>query len=397
MATTVNLITVKVFGEHADYPLANISEATFGAWARETKVLLRGHAELARTRQVLEDAIAPEAKEALWAMLPNLENIEKSYPNATWSTATTEARITARTAWQMAWLDRVTTACAPDAIVRVLERLATITFGDSGKKTGWYSHDDVVQYMARIKRLENQLGEAFTTAVSDKQKLTVVEKALPESLRTIMKQSAPPPVDGVPHHETWQTALVRLGKAIKAVDETRIIAKALRVKRPSGDGKQDGRDGRETITDIRKKARKTSRERKEQRQRNHETRRNTTINANSRSGGKGNGGNGNGGNGGGGTVRFEGQCHTCKKFGHKSEDCWYKDSNSLPPRPWRRQAWKRRRPRFRQRKERSRRRPWRQRQGDEHATLWAEQLGEGTQRRRGDRQPHANCLMVPAS
>ena len=162
MATTVNLITVKVFGEHADYPLANISEATFGAWARETKVLLRGHAELARTRQVLEDAIAPEAKEALWAMLPNLENIEKSYPNATWSTATTEARITARTAWQMAWLDRVTTACAPDAIVRVLERLATITFGDSGKKTGWYSHDDVVQYMARVKRLENQLGEAFT-------------------------------------------------------------------------------------------------------------------------------------------------------------------------------------------------------------------------------------------
>ena len=126
----MNLITVKVFGEHADYPLANISEATFGAWARETKVLLRGHAELARTRQVLEDAIAPEAKEALWAMLPNLENIEKSYPNATWSTATTEARITARTAWQMAWLDRVTTACAPDAIVRVLERLATITSFD---------------------------------------------------------------------------------------------------------------------------------------------------------------------------------------------------------------------------------------------------------------------------
>lgn len=328
MATTVNLITVKVFGEHADYPLANISEATFGAWARETKVLLRGHAELARTRQVLEDAIAPEAKEALWAMLPNLENIEKSYPNATWSTATTEARITARTAWQMAWLDRVTTACAPDAIVRVLERLATITFGDSGKKTGWYSHDDVVQYMARVKRLENQLGEAFTTAVSDKQKLTVVEKALPESLRTIMKQSTPPPVNGVPHHETWQTALVRLGKAIKAVDETRIIAKALRVKRPSGDGKQDGRDVRETITDIRKKARKTSRERKEQRHRNHETRRNTIINANSRSGSKGNGGNRNGGNGGGGTVRFEGQCNTCKKFGHKSEDCWYKDSNS---------------------------------------------------------------------
>ena len=93
MATTVNLITVKVFGEHADYPLANISEATFGAWARETKVLLRGHAELARTRQILEDAIAPEAKEALWAMLPNLEHIEKSYPNATWSTTTVETRI----------------------------------------------------------------------------------------------------------------------------------------------------------------------------------------------------------------------------------------------------------------------------------------------------------------
>ena len=56
-----------------------------------------------------------------------------------------------------------------------IERLATITgtFGDSGKKTGWYSHDDVVQYMARVKRLENQLGEAFTTAVSDKQKLWV--------------------------------------------------------------------------------------------------------------------------------------------------------------------------------------------------------------------------------
>ena len=93
MATTVNLITVKVFGEHADYPLSNISEATFGAWARETKVLLRGHAELARTRQILEDAIAPEAKEALWAMLPNLEGIEKSYPNATWSTTTVETRI----------------------------------------------------------------------------------------------------------------------------------------------------------------------------------------------------------------------------------------------------------------------------------------------------------------
>ena len=123
MATTVNLITVKVFGEHVDYPLANISEATFGAWARETKVLLRGHAELARTRQILEDAIAPEAKEALWATLPNLEGIEKSYPNATWSTTTVEARITARTAWQMTWLDRVTAACAPDAIVRVLERL----------------------------------------------------------------------------------------------------------------------------------------------------------------------------------------------------------------------------------------------------------------------------------
>ena len=50
-----------------------------------------------------------------------------------------------------------------------------------------------------------------------------------------------------------------------AVDETRIVAKALRVKRPSGDGKQDSRDGRETITDIRKKARTTSRERKEPR------------------------------------------------------------------------------------------------------------------------------------
>ena len=35
MATTVNLVTVKVFGEHADYPLAEISETAFGAWARE--------------------------------------------------------------------------------------------------------------------------------------------------------------------------------------------------------------------------------------------------------------------------------------------------------------------------------------------------------------------------
>ena len=34
MATTVNLVTVKVFGEHADYPLAEISETAFGAWAR---------------------------------------------------------------------------------------------------------------------------------------------------------------------------------------------------------------------------------------------------------------------------------------------------------------------------------------------------------------------------
>ena len=80
--------------------------------------------------------------------------------------------------------------------------MAALTFGDTGKKSGWYSHDDVVQYIAKIKRLENQLGDAFKTAVSEKQKLAVVEKALPEGLRTIMKQSAPPAENGVVQQDT---------------------------------------------------------------------------------------------------------------------------------------------------------------------------------------------------
>ena len=308
MATTVNLVTVKVFGEHADYPLAEISETAFGAWARETKVLLRGHAELARNRQILEDAIAPEAKEALWATLPNLADIERVYPDDTWAVTNSPQRIIARTAWQMAWLDRVITACAPGAIVRVLDRLAALTFGDTGKKSGWYSHDDVVQYIAKIKRLENQLGDAFTTAVSEKQKLAVVEKALPDSLRTIMKQSAPPAVDGVVQHDTWQSALVRLGKAIKAVDETRIVTKALRVPKKDGGGGQQ-RDNRDVKTAIRKRTRQSTRERKDARKKKQANERSTsTANTEKR--------------------KLDGECFNCGKKGHKSEDCWFKAADT---------------------------------------------------------------------
>ena len=307
MATTVNLVTVKVFGEHADYPLAGISETAFGAWARETKVLLRGHAELARSRQILEDAIAPEAKEALWATLPNLADIERVYPDDTWAVTTSPQRITARTTWQLSWLDRVITACAPGAIVRVLDRLASLTFGDTGKKTGWYSHDDVVQYIAKIKRLENQLGDAFKTAVSEKQKLAVVEKALPEGLRTIMKQSAPPAENGVVQQDTWQSALVRLGKAIKAVDETRIVAKALRVpKKDGGGGQQQNKDDAKTTT--RKRGRQSTRERKDGKKKKQGNSQQGSANAEKK--------------------KFEGECFNCGKKGHKSEDCWFKAADN---------------------------------------------------------------------
>lgn len=307
MATTVNLVTVKVFGEHKDYPLAEISETAFGAWARETKVLLRGHAELARSRQILEDAIAPEAKEALWATLPNLADIERAYPDDTWAVTNSPQRIIARTAWQMSWLDRVITACAPGAIVRVLDRLAALTFGDTGKKSGWYSHDDVIQYIAKIKRLENQLGDAFTTAVSQKQKLAVVEKALPESLRTIMKQSAPPAVDGIVIHDTWQSALVRLGKAIKAVDETRLVAKALRVPKKDGGGGQQN-DRNDTNTTTRKRGRQPTRERQEGKKKKQGNNRQSSANTEKK--------------------KFEGECFNCGKKGHKSEDCWFKAADN---------------------------------------------------------------------
>ena len=207
----------------------------------------------------------------------------------------------------MSWLDRVITACAPGAIVRVLDRLAALTFGDTGKKSGWYSHDDVVQYIAKIKRLENQLGDAFTTAVSEKQKLAVVEKALPESLRTIMKQSAPPAVDGVVQHDTWQSALVRLGKAIKAVDETRIVAKALRVpKKDGGGGQQQHKDDAKTTT--RKRGRQSTRERKDGKKKKQGNSQQGSANTEKK--------------------KFEGECFNCGKKGHKSEDCWFKAADT---------------------------------------------------------------------
>ena len=56
--------------------------------------------------------------------------------------------------------------------------------------------------------------------------------------------------------------LVRLGKAIKAVDETRIVAKALRVpKKDGGGGQQHNKDDAKTTT--RKRGRQSTRERKD--------------------------------------------------------------------------------------------------------------------------------------
>lgn len=242
MSATVNVVTVEAYGEHPKWPLAKISLATFSAWALYMKNLLRSEPALARNRLILRDSISPAAIRALWAVTPKLQAVARDYASDDMMSSTSAARVTARMDWHEQWLDRIIHACAPETSVDVLERMAAVKFGEEA--TGRYSHANVMQYMAKLYELQDVLGDAMRTGVTDKQKLDVVERAVPYEVRQIMQRSrtVPEGANAADHADTWEQALTRLAQKIKEVEETSLVAAAIAVKprNPPGNRANDG-------------------------------------------------------------------------------------------------------------------------------------------------------------
>lgn len=263
MSATVNIVTVDVYGESAKWPLGKISTATFGAWALYMRNLMRSEPALARTRLIPRDSVSPAAVQALWATTPKLAELPRDYQDAGMATAATNARIQQRMEWHENWFDRIIQACAPEASVDVLEKMASIKFGESAAER--YSHAHVMQYMAKLYDLQDMLGDAMRTGTTEKQKLEVVERALPFEVRQIMKRSKPAPaIAGAAEiHDTWEEALMRLARKVREVEENLLVANAITIKRRAPT--QSAQNRRENAEELVRKQIKKKREKRERR------------------------------------------------------------------------------------------------------------------------------------
>ena len=58
----VSIVNTDVYGKCKAYPVENIGASSFARWARETLNLLRAHPQLAKTKRIPLDSVAPEAR-----------------------------------------------------------------------------------------------------------------------------------------------------------------------------------------------------------------------------------------------------------------------------------------------------------------------------------------------
>lgn len=104
----VSIVNTDVYGKCKAYPVENIGASSFARWARETLNLLRAHHQLAKTKRIPLDSVAPEAMEALWGCVAELAAVEKDYPSAAVRNATTDAKLKERMEFNEKWLKSVT-------------------------------------------------------------------------------------------------------------------------------------------------------------------------------------------------------------------------------------------------------------------------------------------------
>ena len=100
----VSIVNTDVYGKCKAYPVENIGASSFARWARETLNLLRAHPQLAKTKRIPLDSVAPEAMEALWGCVAELAAVEKDYPSAAVRNATTDAKLKERMEFNEKWL-----------------------------------------------------------------------------------------------------------------------------------------------------------------------------------------------------------------------------------------------------------------------------------------------------
>ena len=190
----VSIVNTDVYGKCKAYPVENIGASSFARWARETLNLLRAHPQLARTKRILLDSVAPEAMEALWGCVAELAAVEKDYPSAAVRNATTDAKLKEGMEFNEKWLKSVIAACSPNTNTLIVDEMRKIKFGAgaTGGYTGqhWQAQDIMVYY-TKLKALENESGDMMSTGLSDKTKLEIVSFALPLGLRQLIKATCP--------------------------------------------------------------------------------------------------------------------------------------------------------------------------------------------------------------
>ena len=234
--TLVNLVTVPIYGRDPKFPKHKINKNSFAQWAIDVKHILKSYRALAREKLLPRDAITPSAKKALWITLPGLENVVQDYPTAAMVNTTTDTGIRQRMAWHETWLDSIITACAPDNTLLVTAEITAIRFGKSHSSTD-YGVEDVAAYAAELYDLQERLGDIMRTGVTEKTKLDLVEKAMPYTLRSIIKGSAPVALPGQPALvDTWEQALQRLASEMAKLEQTKVIALAVKQSQKHGAG-----------------------------------------------------------------------------------------------------------------------------------------------------------------
>ena len=234
----IHVVKLPVYGDDDDFPLDDIGERSFGRWAAKILQLFQANPTLEKSRSPVVDGIAPAAAEVLWSgALPKLSMVARTYP-ANLRDPQTASLIAQKTQFNRKWLEDIVRACAPDDNVHVLELLTKVKFGERAAKEHRlsYNQTDILQYSAMLHKVEEQVGEGAMKGLSDKQKLEVVKRALPTSIKELMMSTAPPTnPDGTEYRDTWKTALVRLATTVKNSEDNRIVHNAFRIQRGHND------------------------------------------------------------------------------------------------------------------------------------------------------------------
>ena len=224
----VSIISTDFYGRSKKFKLEDISEETLVQWAVETKQLLLANPELAKTKRIIEDSISPEAKESLWSCSEKLAEVPKEYPAALRTVAE-------RQAFHLEWLDKIVAACAPSSVSLMLHKMREVKWcehasGDSWRHEGSWKAKDVVAYYAKLKKVENQMGDAAHT-VSEKAKLDLVEHKIPSGLKLLAKSTLPRHVgDGPAPQDTWEKALMRIARELRKQEDALAMADSIRIK-----------------------------------------------------------------------------------------------------------------------------------------------------------------------